>query len=144
MKTPISKIFFALVLVSFVLSAMVCTGSKSGDFIFYPFPATDSTDVGDDLQPIVIVKIPGNDERSLTPISATYNNGTIEFDFYGNIGTLYTVVTNDNTGERWSEYIDTADGYYTMNIATSNYQGTYSLYMYTDDNTTYGGSFTIE
>lgn len=143
MKQSISPLLLVLLL-CIVLPSAVCTGSKSSDFGFEYNNGFDSTGSGGDIIPIVVVVIPSDDERSLPPISATYDNGTIDFEFYANIGTLYTVVTNESTGERWSDYIDSAEGFYTMNIATQYYQGAYSITLNAKNNKTYGGNFTLK
>lgn len=114
--------------------------------------ANDSTNtppnpIGDDNIPIIIKVIPptnDNNHRTLIPITAIYNNGTIEIDFYGNIGTLYTVVTNNSTSSRWSEYIDSANGYAYMDITSYNPTGHYTIIFYSDTHGTFGGDFYVE
>lgn len=145
MKNFNSPILVVLILLCLALPIVVNAGNMRGndDDSSGGFIKVDSLLPDDGFRPIVVVRIPSNGERDLLPISAAYVSGTIEFDFYSNIGTLYTVVTNESTGERWSEYIDTADGFYTMNIATQYYQGVYSVTMNTENNITYGGSFSL-
>lgn len=97
-------------------------------------------------EPIPIIVRPINDDnhRSLVPISATYFDGSIELDFYSNLGTLYIVVVNSSTGERWSEYVETSEGYATIDISTAYYTGTYTINMYTQSSTYYTGTFVVE
>lgn len=101
---------------------------------------------GEDFVPIIIRKIlkDSDDGRSLIPISALYNNEVIELDFYGNLGTLYVVVNNNTTGERWSEYIDTIDGVALMDVTSYNPSGYYTITFYSDKHGNYGGEFYVE
>lgn len=150
MKTTILKVSMVIALVCAVaqLSAQTrAIDATSNNLIEVAIADNDTvTPVGGGYIPIIIQKIPedSDNQRSLIPIAAAYNNGVVELDFYGNMGTLYTVVVNNTTGERWSEYIDTADGYACMNVFSYNPIGHYTITFRTDNNENFGGGFYVE
>ena len=94
--------------------------------------------------PIDLGGINKNGERSLPPIAGTYYNGEIELDFFANLGSLHVEVVNNSTGECWSEYVDSANGFATVDVSTSRYCGLYYITIYTNSNTKYIGEFLIE
>lgn len=136
---------FAVILSA--LALMVITPSHAGnqsEVISIEVSANDTLKPIGDSFPIIIRQVPPNDQRTLLPLSATYFDGSIELDFYSNLGTLYIVVVNSSTGERWSEYVETSEGYATIDISTAYYTGTYTINMYTQSSTYYTGTFVVE
>lgn len=148
----ISKfIFMKTYLFAIILSAlalMVITPSHAGNqsevISSIEVSANDTLKPIDEPIPIIIKKIPADKDRSILPLSATYFDGSIELDFYSNLDTLYIVVVNSSTGERWSEYVETSEGYATIDISTAYYTGTYTINMYTQSSTYYTGTFAVE
>lgn len=144
MKVKPSKFILALGIVFFSLSSYansVCTTPELSTV-----SATDSTEVNP-LPPIPIVvrQVPSNDDqRSIIPIDITYDDKELEFEFYANLGTVYVVVTNNTTYERWSDYIDTSLGNISFDLYTQNPYGYYNVMIYTDNNGNFGGDFIVQ
>lgn len=106
--------------------------------------STDTIEPLGDIIPVIIDKVPKDYMRTLAPISAIYNKGILELDFETNLGTVYVVVTNNTTYERWSDYIDTSLGNISFDLYTQNPYGYYNVMIYTDNNGNFGGDFIVQ
>lgn len=73
-------------------------------------------------------------------ITAYYQSGVIYLNFGSDMGEVEITVTNENTGEQWSQTDDTAFGAAT--ITTSTDAGDYSIMIVTAT-TTYIGTFSL-
>ncbi len=78
---------------------------------------------------------------SIVPITCFYNSGTLSLTFIDEIGSVTVAVINQSTGEQWIDYIDSTDGYATMQISED--EGDYAIEIETDSGISYSGYFTL-
>lgn len=74
-------------------------------------------------------------------ITAFYQSGVIYLQFGSDMGEVEITVTNESTGEQWSQIDDSAFG--SASIATSTSAGIYYITIVTDDASCYSGSFSL-
>ena len=74
-------------------------------------------------------------------ITAFYQSGVIYLQFGSDMGEVEITVTNESTGEQWSQIDDSAFG--SASIATSTNVGNYYITIVTDDASCYSGSFSL-
>ena len=74
-------------------------------------------------------------------ITAFYQSGVIYLQFGSDMGEVEITVTNETTGEQWSQIDDSAFG--SASIATSTSAGDYYITIVTDDASCYSGSFSL-
>ena len=74
-------------------------------------------------------------------ITAFYQSGVIYLQFGSDMGEVEITVTNESTGEQWSQIDDSAFG--SASIATSTSAGNYYITIVTDDASCYSGSFSL-
>ena len=95
---------------------------------------------------IPIQKDPETKQEQRTPdygsdIMAYYQDGVIYLQFGSDMGEVEITVTNETTGEQWSQIDDSAFG--SASIATSTNVGNYYITIVTDDASCYSGSFSL-
>ena len=96
--------------------------------------------------PIIIEQTEEKPQRPRTPnfgsdITAYYQSGVIYLQFGYDMGNVEITVTNESTGEQWSQIEDTAFG--SASIATSTSAGDYYIIIVTDDASCYSGSYSL-
>ena len=74
-------------------------------------------------------------------ITAFYQDGVIYLQFAYDMGNVEITVTNEMTGEQWSQIDDSAYG--SATIATSTTAGDYYITIVTDDAICYSGSYSL-
>lgn len=74
-------------------------------------------------------------------ITAFYQSGVIYLQFGSDMGEVEITVTNESTGEQWSQIDDSAFG--SASIATSTSAGNYYITIVTDDASCYSGNFSL-
>ena len=124
------KVFFILTLVLISLSNHICLAEE--------------TIKGAD--PIIIEIEKDKPQKPRTPdfgsdITAFYQSGVIYLQFGYDMGEVEIPVTNESTGEQWSQIDDSATG--SASIATSTSSGNYYITIVTDDASCYSGSFSL-
>ena len=97
-------------------------------------------------EPIIIGRKENNPNLPRTPdygsdITAFYQSGVIYLQFGSDMGEVEITVTNETTGEQWSQIDDSAFG--SASIATSTSAGDYYITIVTDDASCYSGSFSL-
>lgn len=94
---------------------------------------------------IPLKKVPEPTTGQRTPfssdITAYYQSGVIYLNFGGDMGEVEITVTNETTGEQWSQTGDTAFGAATISISTN--AGDYSIMITTGDSYCYSGYFSL-
>ena len=96
--------------------------------------------------PIIIGREENKPNLPRTPdygsdIMAYYQDGVIYLQFAYDMGEVEITVTNETTGEQWSQIDDSAFG--SASIATSTNVGNYYITIVTDDASCYSGSFSL-
>ena len=124
------KVFFILTLVLISLSNHICLAEE--------------TIKGAD--PIIIEIEKDKPQKPRTPdfgsdITAFYQSGVIYLQFGYDMGEVEITVTNESTGEQWSQIDDSAAG--AASIATSTSPGNYYISIVSDDASCYSGSFSL-
>lgn len=74
--------------------------------------------------------------RTLIPILCYYDNGTVYLQLLSNIGELTLTVTDQTTGEQWSNINSLS-----LDVPTTS--GTYLVQIVTEDGTLYYGTYTL-
>ena len=105
--------------------------------------ADNSTEPIQQNKPIIIKRDP-NQPRTPdfdSDITAFYQDGVIYLQFAYDMGNVEITVTNEMTGEQWSQIDDSAYG--SATIATSTTAGDYYITIVTDDAICYSGSYSL-